>query len=465
MMPPGDTMKHSLKIVLIGAASREFARALVHDLVLERQLWESREVSVVMVDVNAPQLEVMRGYAERCASTAGARVSFQATTDRTAALPGADFVLISIAQKRMELWEQDFRIPFAFGVRHSYGENGGPGAAFHALRNFKLVLPICADVERLCPEAWVLNFTNPEARVLTAILTLTRVRAVGLCHGFHSFRKLAQSVMGVPLDGLDVRTAGINHFFTFYRIAEKSSGKDLVPEFIRRVREREAELPPLVAYLWRTFSALGYVSDHHIGEYLGFAPELLGGLWPFGVEHRVVDPEEQGVDVRTVFEAWRRNLDVRSFLARDLASREQEELTGRAPLAPEDIRASGELAVPVMTDIALDRGGWRHAVNVLNDGGYIANLDRDTSVELPARVDAAGVHPDAVGRLPEGFAALIRQQQSVQRLLVQAYQERSRALLLQALLVDPASGGQARQIEAMLDHMLKVQAAYLPELS
>ena len=102
-------------------------------------------------------------------------------------------------------------------------------------------------------------------------------------------------------------------------------------------------------------------------------------------------------------------------------------------------------------------------MNVMNSAGFIENLDRDTAVELPAMVDARGVHPDSVGRLPEGFACLIRQQQMVQRLLVQAYKERSRHLLLQALLIDPVSSGHAHQVELMMDHMLKIQAAYLPE--
>jgi alpha-galactosidase len=457
-------MPQGLKIVLIGAGSREFARGLIHDLVLERPLWETRDLSVVMVDVNAEQLELMRSYAERCVAVAGARIRISATTDRREALRSADFVLISVATKRMELWEQDFRVPFAFGIRHIYGENGGPGAAFHALRNMRTILPMCADIEELCPDAWVLSFTNPEARILTAILTLTRVRAIGLCHGFYSFRKLARAVLDRPFEELDIRTAGINHFYTHYRIAERDGGRDLTPEFEARLAAHAEELPPLVRYLWRTFGAIGYVSDHHIGEYLGFAHEITGLLWPFGVERRLVAPDEQGVDTRTVFEAWRRSIDVAAYLRGDYAGREHDELSGTIPLRREDIKASGELAVPVIADMALDRRQLREAVNVLNTGGYIENLDRDTSVELPAVIDAEGVHPETVGRLPEGFASLIRQQQAVQRLLVQAYRERSRKLLLQCLLIDPAVGGHAAQVERMLDHMLAIQKEYLPEL-
>jgi alpha-galactosidase len=457
-------MKNGLKIVLIGAGSREFSRAIIHDLVLEKQLHESRDLDMQLVDIDRDSLELMDGYARRSAEAAGARIAFHATTERERALEGADFVLISVAVKRMELWEQDFRVPLAHGAPHIYGENGGPGAAFHALRNFKIIVPVCRDIERLCPEAWVLNFTNPEARVLTAILSLTRLRALGLCHGFHSFQELAARVLARPLESLDVRTAGMNHFYTFYRIAERDSGCDLIPEFSGRVDANAGLLPPLTRYLWQTFGMLGYVSDHHIGEYVKFAHEFTGQIWEFGIEHRKVQPAEQPVDGRTIFEAWRHRMDVETYRQKNVATEERDALTGKTPLRREDIRASGELAVPVIADIVLDRGRLREAVNVLNTDGFVENLDREGCIEVPAMVDGRGVHPEKVGRLPEGFAALVRQQQSIQRLVVKAYAERSRKLLLQALLMDPASPASATQTERMMDTLLELQAAYLPEI-
>ncbi len=454
-------MNQKLKIAIIGAGSREFAKGLIHDLVLEKSLIESREVTVSLMDIVQENVELMQSYAVRCAEAVNAPIEFQATTSRSEALQDADFVLISIAVHRMELWEQDFRIPLAYGVRHIYGENGGPGALFHALRNLEIVLPICHDVEKICPNAWVLNFTNPEARILTAILSLTKVKAIGLCHGFYSFRTLVNQVLERPLEELDIRTAGINHFYTYYRIADRGSGKDLIGEFEDRLKKREDLLPPFVRYLWKTFGALGYVSDHHVGEYVSFAHEFTGLLWPFGNEARRIHPNEHDVVGRTMFEAWRYNLDVATYLQKDIAGTERKQLTGEVPVESE-IKRSGELAVPVMADIVLDRAELREAVNVLNDGGFIENIDRDTAVELPARVDKAGIHPDDVGRLPEGFAAMIRNQQAVQRLLVEAYRTSSRKLLLQALLIDPLAAGEAKRMEAMLDYMLEVQSDYLP---
>ncbi|MDP3178557.1 MAG: hypothetical protein Q8M76_11695, partial [Spirochaetaceae bacterium] len=367
-------------------------------------------------DIDEASLGSMLAYARRCAAAVGAGPIFSATTDRRAALAGANFVLVSIATKRMELWEQDFRVPLAFGIPHVYGENGGPGAAFHALRNFEVVIPICRDIEEICPDAWMINFTNPEARVLTAVLTLTKVKAIGLCHGFYSFRRMAEAVLGRPLGELDIRTAGMNHFYTYYKVAERSSGRDLIPELESALAADPSVLPPLARYLWERFGALGYVSDHHIGEYLGFAHEILGNLWVFGDETRPIGDDERGVDSRVVFEAWRRGLSVAEYLARDIPAADRK--AGEAPVDPAAMRYSGELAAPVIADIALDRGKWREAMNLLNTGRWIENVDADACVELPAVVGAGGPVPDRVGRLPEGFAAMIRQQQSIQKLLV-----------------------------------------------
>ncbi|MCP4399201.1 MAG: hypothetical protein GY801_18105, partial [bacterium] len=154
-------MKKKLKIVLIGAGSKEFSRGLIHDLVLDEELPQATQIDVVLVDIHAKNLHTMLEYAKRCVEITNAPITLQATTDREEALPGADFILLSVAIGRMDLWEQDFRVPLSFGMRHIYGENGGPGALFHALRNYNLIFPILRDIETFCPEAYLINFTNP----------------------------------------------------------------------------------------------------------------------------------------------------------------------------------------------------------------------------------------------------------------------------------------------------------------
>jgi alpha-galactosidase len=455
-------MKKKIKIVLIGAGSKEFSRRLIHDLVLDDQLPQATQIDVSLVDINSKSLQTMLGYANRCVEVTGSPIRFSATEDREEALPGADFVLLSVAIGRMDLWEQDFRIPLSFGMRHIYGENGGPGALFHALRNYTLIFPILRDIERLCPEAYLLNFTNPEARVLTAILKLTNITAIGLCHGFHSFHRLASKVLKRPLEELDLRTAGMNHFYTYYHIAERSSGKNLIPEFEQNMSAHLDMLEPLVRFLWETFGVIGYGSDLHIGEYIGYAHEFTGMRWEFGIENRKVLQTSEPVTSWTAFEAWRRKIDVGALLASNILQVDNEYLNGERMPDQQVLVKSGELAIPVIGDIVLDRKILRESVNVLNTEGYIENLARDGCIEVPAVVDAKGIHPEFVGSLPEGFAAQIRLQHAIQKLLVEAYEQKSKKLLLQALLLDPVVDS-AVNAKKFLEYMLTIQADYLSE--
>jgi alpha-galactosidase len=314
----------------------------------------------------------------------------------------------------------------------------------------------------LCPETYLINFTNPEARILTAILTLTPIKAIGLCHGFYSFYSLVEKVLERPAEELDIRTAGMNHFYTYYHISEKSSGKNLIPEFERRISENPNILEPLVRFLWEAFGVIGYGCDHHIGEYLGYAHEFTGMRWEFGLENRKVLQTDEPVTSWTAFRAWQRKMNVAGLVASDILRIEDEYLRGQRPPDDTVLVKSGELAIPVIGDMVLDRKMLRPAVNVLNTEGSIDNLSRDGCIEVPAVVDATGIHPDVVGSLPEGFAAQIRLQHSIQKVLVKAYQQKSKNLLLQALLLDPVVDS-AVNAKKLLEYMLKIQADYLPE--
>jgi alpha-galactosidase len=450
-------VKSEVKIVLIGAGSREFSRGLIHDLVLDTQLVNHVPITCVLVDTNQERLSTMMEYSRACLELFDCPVKLEATTDRREALPGADFVLISIATHRMDLWEQDFRVPLSHGFRHVYGENGGPGAMFHALRNLHIVMPVCRDIEALAPEAIVLNFTNPEARILTTILRQTALRAYGLCHGFHDFYEFAARLFNRSSDELDLRTAGMNHLITFYRIADRATGEDLIPEFHRRVRKDIDTLPPLVRFLYETFGIFGLDSDRHVGEYMSFAHELVGNKWEFGVENRKVLSNHDHISNDVAFEAWRKKTDIGSYMAHYAGTSSDDTVVNR-----ENVRPSGELAVPIIGDILLDRGEWRPSVNLLNTEGSISNLAPDGCIEVPATVDGRGIHPEEVGAIPEPLAAMIRPQHTIQTLIAEAYQHKSKHLLYQALILDPVVDSPKRAW-LMLEEMLELQKEYLPE--
>jgi alpha-galactosidase len=428
-----------MKIVLIGAGSRSFGFKQVMDVLLCPEL-RGRRVTFALVDENAEALETMMRVARRARVAAETDIVVEGHVDRRNALPGADYVIVSVARRRMELWEQDYRVPLAHGFKHVLGENGGPGALFHALRSFELVVPVCRDVEALCPGAYVLNFTNPEARVLHAVKHLTRVKAYGFCHGvFPALKKLAEYT-GRPQEALDIVSAGMNHFYCILRCRDRATGEDLLPGAVAKAAaDASGKVGPLFRKFAEVFGLFTFPSDDHTGEYVSFGSEFHGALWKYGRECKAVRRAETPPP--------------------DLVA---EYAGGRRPANdPLLLKRSEELTVPIICDIELDRGAERPAVNVLNREGYIANLPRDVVVEVPVRADARGIHPVAVGEVPETFAAFMRPHFTIHGLLTEAYRTRSRKLLLQALLLDPNVDSILRA-EKMLDEMLKLQADYLP---
>ena len=427
--------KDKVKIVLIGAGSASFGRGTIADIMACDDMRDF-DCTVVLVDIDEEALDKMFTLAEIIRNHYKSTVKIEKTTDRTKALPGADYVVISVTQKRYELWEQDFRVPLAFGFRNVLGENGGPGALFHAMRNYGIVLPICYDIEKLCPEALVLNFTNPESRILMAMNLLTKVKAVGLCHGVLEARRRAAQLLGKDLKDLDIVTGGLNHFFWLLKVKDMNTGEDLLELLQKKIR---GNCPPLVQKMVDIYGFFMYPSDDHIGEYLSFAHEFTGLLWHYGREWRKVPK------IEAISKDWR-----------------DEYLSGRRKSDQNLVRPGGEIAVDIISDILKDKNRWEPSVNVLNTGLYVENLDARGVVEVPAVVNKDGVHPEKVGALPEGLAAFCRTQISIQLLLIEAYRQQSKNLLLQALLLDPVVDS-LKRAEEMLDYMLELQKDYLPE--
>lgn len=433
-----------MKIVFIGAGSRDFGRGQIVDLLQSKEL-QGRNVTLSLVDQNESALGIMTRLAERIKEHVGSDFKIESTTDRTKALPNANYVITAVARKRMELWEQDFRIPLSYGFKHCLGENGGPGAIFHALRSFELMIPICRDIEKYCPDALLLNFTNPEARVLHAILTLTQVKAVGLCHGVFSGLNAISEILQRPLGELDIVSAGMNHFYCMLQVKDKQTGEELLPTLLEKAKDSSVlsklSRPHLALFreMVEIFGMFTYPSDDHIGEYLSFGSEFLGTKWKYGQESRrvaMINPE-QAKDLLADYASGKRDLD--QWL----------------------LRSSSESTVPIICDIELNRGMLRPAVNVLNSGLYIENLQPNGVVEVPARVDAQGVHPIKVGRLSEPIAAMINLQYAIHNLLTEAYRTKSRDLLLQALLLDPVVDS-IKSAQTMLDEMLELQREFIP---
>ena len=219
-------MAQAPKITMVGAGGMSFGPTMVNDVIHTTRL---RGARLVLHDLDAPRLERAHQFATKLNAAAGAPVVLDRTTDPGAALDGADFVLASAEFGRFRHWREDYEIPNRYGARQITGENGGPGAVFHSLRSIANTLGICADIEKYCPQAFLINLTNPMSRVTLAINRATGVRNVGMCHEMPlGVDRLARRLR-IDRTHVDAKASGINHFTFFTEFRDTRTGEDLLP--------------------------------------------------------------------------------------------------------------------------------------------------------------------------------------------------------------------------------------------
>ena len=449
------------RIVLIGAGSAQFGFGTLGDIFRSPTLAGS---CVVLHDINAASLRVVESAARAFVGDRGLPFTITATTDRAEALKRADYCIISIeVGDRFALWEQDWRIPQQYGIRQVYGENGGPGGLFHSLRIVPPILEICADVQRICPEAYVFNYSNPMSRICTTVKRkFPEMRFIGLCHEIASVPQHLPRMLETPLENLEFRAGGLNHFSVLLSVRYRDTGRDAYPDVRRKAAgyfeslpelrdihtflAAEGRLPSPVeeqalrrrARPWserglfrtilETYGYLPITTDSHFGEYIQWAHEV--------VDHKgILD-----------FYSWYKEYCQKKPEARIRVTEDYE-----------------ERVVPIIEDIIGDSGHEESAVNILNDGA-IDNLPGDIVVEVPAIVGGKGIAAVRLGQLPRGFAGLLLNQVAVHDLTAEAILHSSRDLALQALLADPVVDSY-RAAEQTLAAILSAQKPYLGYLT
>ncbi len=381
----------------------------------------------------------MTRLAERLNAAAGWSVDVRSTVDRPEALPGADFVVTSVAVDRLASWRKDHELALKHGFASVLSENGGPGGLSHTLRSIPLMVEIGCDIERLAPGALVLNYTNPENRVCLALRRHTAVRAIGLCHSVAETIDGCARLLGRDLTEIDVHAAGANHFTWFLSIRDARDGTDLMPEFRRRTMAGDPERDQLGRLLFERLGVHPAIDDDHIGEYLPWAADVIGTT---------------GYDFDGLAERSRRA--VATLEAWGSGERSVEPLLAE----PSGEAMARHGAAAVVGDVIARRTGRRPSF-ILPNAGWIDNLPAESVVEVPGLVEDGVPRGVAVGSMPEPVAALIRHELSIQDLAVEAAVEGSRDLAMEALLLDPVVNS-ARAAERFLDEVLRAHRPWLP---
>ena len=451
-----------IKFTIIGAGSVSFCPATLADILLNGRV-NTLPVSIALMDINENALSMAENYAREAAKVAKRDVAITATTNLEKSLEDADFVVCAIDPNRYYYWSMDFHIPRRYGFRQIYGENGGPGGMFHTLRNLPPIMAIARAMEKICPNAWFLNYTNPEAKLTEAVLKLTKTKAVGLCHGDGGGVSQLSQFFGIPREEFSTELIGLNHFGFFTKITRNSNGEDLYP----LLREREKQIDWLAHWdelglprlMLRTFGLYPYPGTNHVGEYVAWADEMLASLkLQYFYDPAANDPWNGGEIPPFVYSMNGNPTN------RPVEPRKPAEARGDSPFTIKDgkLHGSGEYGIPIAEAIAFDLKRDIGAVNVQNFG-YAPNLPEGMVIEIGAVVDARGIHPKKVSSLPPAIASMIATQGAITQLLIEAYQEQSRNKLLQAMLIDPTVSNYHNSV-ALINEMCERQKDALPPL-
>lgn len=426
-------------VALVGAGSMVFTRQVVSDLLRVPELRDGLALS--LVDVDGGRLQSARGLAARLVAETGARASVRASVDRMEGLAGADFVVNTIQVGGYAATRADFDIPARYGLRQTIADTVGVGGIFRGLRTLPVVLAICRDMERVAPGARLLNYTNPMGMVMLAVATLTGVEAYGLCHSVpHTARALAR-YLGVQPDRLAYLAAGVNHQSWFLRLT--LDGRDAYPDLARAARRPEIRGRDAVRFeLLDRFGVFVSESSEHNAEYLPYF-------------------------IRSDAEIARLGIPVGEYLRRSAEGLDRFDRLAEALEAGERLLlpASDEYAPRLVAALVTGRETGLQ-VNIGNAAGLVANLPRDSAVEVPARAGRRGVVPEAVGTLPTALAALNLAATTAQQLVVEAVRTGRREAVDEAVMLDPnaAASLSLDAMARMVDDLLEAHAGMLPPL-
>jgi alpha-galactosidase len=453
------------KIVVIGAGSASFGLTNLGAILRTPELKGSE---LCLVDIKKDGLEHITKLAERINREWNSEFIIKSSTDRIDMLEDADFVILSVAIDREKCWKIDQDIPKKYGIMH-YAENAGPGGMMHAARNIALIMPILKDIEKLCLNAYVLNFTNPVPRICIAAARYTKVKMIGICHQIEFAYIILGKVLGkdlgfdVPEDYLfrwndytwkyygyiveqvknriELQAAGINHFTWMLSMKDKQTGEDLYPLFKERYLGGFEEFEPLTREVFDIFKFCPVPGDSHMVEYLPYTHNMHTNTWDkydiqmYPLESSANDRNKMWDDIKEMAEGTKSIDHLRKVHT------ERSEL--------------------IMAGIVSNQGEYEPAINIPNHG-YIENLPYNAIVEVPGIINSQGANGVIIGKLPDPVAELCRRQITLAELVVEAAVKGDRDIALQALALDPMVDD-PKIAKDILNDYLEAEKEYLPQ--
>lgn len=405
-----------------------------------------RDVELMLMDIDPKRLEYAVKGVQKIVDAAGCPAVVKSTMDRREALADADGVLITVLQGGLDVWRYDIEIPQKNNVDICVGDTRGPSGVFRFLRTAPVLLDIIRDCEQVCPDAIVLNYTNPMAMLVSYLQSMSDMKITGLCHSVQETAEMLARWIGAENKKIEYTCAGINHQ-AFY-LEFKADGKDAYPEIWEAVRRPEIAGEEQVRT--EMFKKLGYFnteSSGHNSEYVAWfrkRPDLIekycthGTGWNPGAHGFILD----------------------KYLARE--DTWEAEYTDWLENGTVDLKKGHEYASNIFNAIFGDHTPFFFNGNLKNQG-YITNIKEGVCVEVPSVATEAGIVPVRRITLPEHLAVLVNNSAMIEDLAVQAAIEGDPNKVFQAVLFDPLTSAVCSmdEIQCMVQEMLDKNAEFL----
>jgi alpha-galactosidase len=435
------------KIAFIGAGSLGFTRGLVRDILTFPLL---QGATIALMDIDAERLEFAQKSVQRIVDMGHYPARVEATLDRGEVLRDADVVLCTILVGSTEVWRHDIEIPKKYGVDTNIGDTRGPSGIFRALRTIPVMLSIVHDMERYCPDAVLLNYTNPMAMLCRAMQRESSIRLTGLCHSVQGTAQMLARWIGAPMSEITYFCAGINHQAWYLKYEWR--GRDAYPLIRAALQRPEIYSEEIVRN--EMFLHLDYYvteSSGHNSEYNPWfrkRPDLIerycthGTGWNPG-EYAYILKEYQHAEA-----TWKD--EARQWFAEE---------------TPIELERGEEYAAYIINAL---QGGEIFSFNGnVPNTGLVTNLPSGACVEVPVFVDRAGFHPVHVGALPPQCALLTHLNATIEEMAVEAALSGNPRLAFQAIAHDPLTAAvlSLAEIREMVNEMFRQNQPYLPQFA
>ena len=457
------------KITFIGAGSTVFAKNLLADILSFPELANS---TLCLHDIDEGRLRSTEMVTQQLATALDAHPTVETTLDRWAALDGADYAISMFQVAGYKPGTVvDFEIPKKYGLRQTIGDTLGIGGIMRGLRTIPVLLEMCHDMEKLCPDVTLLNYVNPMAMICWAVSRASPIRTIGLCHSVQGTAQQIAQDINVPIEEIDYLCAGINHMAFYLKLEQ--SGQDLYPLLHQVVAEDRT--PDWNRVRYEVLKRLGYFvteSSEHFAEYV---PWFIKRDRPDLLDRFRIPLDEYLRRCEVQIETWelmKQKLEDPGSVSVE-ALRQVLQDANVLPVVVDhllctfeglgEVTLSGEYAALIIH--SLETGTPRTVYGNVPNRGLIDNLPRDCIVEVPCLADKNGVQPTRIGSLPPHLAALMQTNINVQALTVEAALTRKREHIYHAAMLDPHTAAELDldQIWNLVDDLIAAHGNWLPD--